>query len=71
MWFTLVKREQTTVEALNKLARCFRVPTKTFSFCGLKDRRGITTQQISFPVKQMKEVERVFDSLEAATYTVK
>ena len=37
VWFTLVKREQTTPEALTKIARAFQLPTttKVFSFCGM------------------------------------
>ena len=48
VWFTAAKQKQTTPEALSKLAQVFQVPVKAFSFCGMKDRWGITTQRISF-----------------------
>eukprot|EP00434_Breviolum_minutum_P023574 symbB.v1.2.020794.t1/scaffold1769.1/size102324/4 len=56
VWFTLVKREQTTPEALAKVARCFQVSPKIFSFCGMKDRWGITTQRVSFAADDLKDV---------------
>ena len=53
VWFTVAKQKQTTPEALTKLAKAFQAPTKIFSFCGMKDRWGITTQRISFPSKAL------------------
>ena len=55
MWFTVAKQKQTTPEAISKLAQIFQAPTKSFSFCGMKDRWGITTQQISFPCGALLE----------------
>ncbi|CAK8992922.1 Multisubstrate pseudouridine synthase 7 (RNA pseudouridylate synthase 7) (RNA-uridine isomerase 7) [Durusdinium trenchii] len=61
VWFTLVKREHTTPEALNKIARALQLPaqTKAFSFCGMKDRWGITTQRGSFPTDALKDLRPV------------
>ena len=63
--FTVVKQRLTTPEAIAKLARAFQVPSKTFSFCGMKDRWGITTQRISFPSSILVREPQVslFDSM--------
>ena len=65
VWFTVVKQRLTTPEAIAKLARAFQVPSKTFSFCGMKDRWGITTQRISFPSSILVREPQVslFDSM--------
>ncbi|CAE7680993.1 pus7 [Symbiodinium sp. CCMP2456] len=65
VWFTLAKQRLTTPEAIAKLARAFQVPSKTFSFCGMKDRWGITAQRISFPSSALVHEPQVslFDSM--------
>lgn len=45
--FTLFKENRDTMDALGIIAKSLRVPTKTFSFAGTKDKRAITTQRIS------------------------
>jgi tRNA pseudouridine13 synthase len=45
--FRLYKENRDTAEAIQSLARCLRIPPKSFSTCGTKDRRGITVQSVS------------------------
>ena len=45
--FHLYKENRDTAEAIQSIARCLRIPPKSFQFCGTKDRRGITVQSVS------------------------
>jgi len=45
--FRLYKENRDTAEAIQSLSRCLSLPPKSFSFCGTKDRRGITVQSVS------------------------
>ncbi|KAJ3303923.1 multisubstrate pseudouridine synthase 7 [Kappamyces sp. JEL0829] len=45
--FTLYKENKDTMESVNTLARLVRADSKLFTFCGTKDKRGITTQRVS------------------------
>jgi tRNA pseudouridine13 synthase len=45
--FHLYKENRDTAEAIQCLARCLRIPPKSFQFAGTKDRRGITVQSVS------------------------
>ena len=47
MHFRLYKENRDTAEAIQSIARCLRIPPKSFQFCGTKDRRGITVQSVS------------------------
>lgn len=47
LYFLLRKRDLTTLEALKRLSRAWRVPLKRFGFAGLKDRRAVTEQFVS------------------------
>lgn len=45
--FRMYKENRDTAEAIQSIARCLRIPPKSFQFCGTKDRRGITVQSVS------------------------
>ena len=45
--FRLYKENRDTAEAIQSISRCLGIPPKSFSFCGTKDRRGITVQSVS------------------------
>ncbi|ORZ05755.1 pseudouridine synthase [Lobosporangium transversale] len=45
--FCLFKENRETMEAINFLTSCLRVPGKVFSFAGTKDRRGVTSQWVT------------------------
>ncbi|VVB75268.1 putative tRNA pseudouridine synthase D [Candidatus Tiddalikarchaeum anstoanum] len=46
-YFTLTKKNWTTTQAINKIARYCHVSWKRFNFAGTKDRFGITKQLVS------------------------
>ena len=46
-YFTLEKRNWTTLKALDALAHAMNVTVKRFAVCGQKDRKGITKQYVS------------------------
>jgi len=45
--FTLVKREWTTIKALQYMARRLHISLKRFGFSGMKDKRAVTAQRVS------------------------
>lgn len=45
--FTLVKRDWTTVKALQHMARRLHISLKRFGFSGMKDKRAVTAQRVS------------------------
>ncbi|KAK5669870.1 multisubstrate pseudouridine synthase 7, variant 2 [Batrachochytrium dendrobatidis] len=45
--FTLYKENIDTMQAIAKISKSIRVPSKQFTFSGTKDKRAITTQRIS------------------------
>lgn len=45
--FNMYKENRDTAEAIQSIARCLRIPPKSFQFPGTKDRRGITVQSVS------------------------
>ena len=46
--FTLQKTNRDTQDALSKIARSLSVAVKDLSVAGTKDKRGVTTQRVSF-----------------------
>lgn len=50
--FTLYKENKETMQVANLLAKFLRVPPKTISYAGTKDRRGVTVQRAS--ISKMK-----------------
>lgn len=44
--FTLYKENKDTLEALSYIAKMLRIPAKSMTFAGTKDRRAVTTQRI-------------------------
>ncbi|KAJ1341241.1 hypothetical protein BSLG_004176 [Batrachochytrium salamandrivorans] len=45
--FTLYKENIDTMQAIGKISRITRIPSKSFTFGGTKDKRAVTTQRIS------------------------
>ncbi|CAD7959624.1 unnamed protein product [Amoebophrya sp. A25] len=50
LWFVVAKRNRTTEEAKNMIARYLRVPAERICYGGLKDRRALTVQHMSLRV---------------------
>ena len=46
-YFAIRKRNLSTLEAINRIARELQVPTRDFGYAGLKDKNAITTQVLS------------------------
>ena len=46
-YFAIQKRNLSTLEAINRIARELQVPTRDFGYAGLKDKNAITTQVLS------------------------
>jgi tRNA pseudouridine13 synthase len=46
--FFLVKRNLDSIQAIRKLSRSMGVSYKRFSYAGIKDRRAVTSQRVSF-----------------------
>jgi tRNA pseudouridine13 synthase len=46
--FYLVKRNQDSIQAIRRLSRSMGVSYKRFSYAGIKDRRAVTSQRVSF-----------------------
>ena len=46
-YFAIRKRNLSTMEAINRIARDLQVPTRDFGYAGLKDKNAITTQVLS------------------------
>ena len=46
-FFAIRKRNLSTLEAINRIARELQVPTRDFGYAGLKDKNAITTQVLS------------------------
>lgn len=44
--FTLYKENKDTLEALSFIAKMLRIPSKSMTFAGTKDRRAVTTQRV-------------------------
>lgn len=71
-YFTLIKKDWTTMQALNKIARLCHVSWKRFKFAGTKDKNAITSQVICVSgvgpeiIKNLKikdlQIEDVFTS---------
>ena len=60
LYITIEKRNRTTLQARNHLARVFEVSPDDVGFAGFKDKRAITTQTFSLPVlsdTKVKDVE--------------
>ena len=46
-YFAIRKRNLSTLEAINRIARELKVPTRDFGYAGLKDKNALTTQILS------------------------
>lgn len=46
-YFAIRKRNLSTLEAINGIARELQVPTRDFGYAGLKDKNAVTTQMLS------------------------
>ncbi len=58
-FFAIRKRNLSTLEAINQIARALHVNTRRFGYAGLKDKRAVTTQMLSIegiPPEQVLEV---------------
>jgi len=55
--FSLAKKNRTTMEAVDMIARCSRIDSKNFTYNGLKDRKGVTFQKVSLPSKLWPETD--------------
>jgi len=45
--FVLYKENMTTAEAINFICRKLKVPNRSFGYAGMKDKRGITVQEVT------------------------
>ena len=60
-FFAVQKRNLSTLEAINRLARELHVPSRDFGYAGLKDKHAITTQVLSVegaPPEQVLKVQQ-------------
>ena len=46
-YFAIRKRNLSTLEAINRIARALQVPSRDFGYAGLKDKHAVTTQILS------------------------
>lgn len=59
-FFAIRKRNLSTLEAINQIARALHVNSKDFGYAGLKDKQAVTTQVLSvegIPPEQVLELE--------------
>jgi len=57
--FTLVKRDWTTVKALQYMAKRLHVSLKRFNFSGMKDKRALTAQRVSAWRVEARDLRRL------------
>ena len=60
-FFAIQKRNVSTLEAINRLARELRVPARDFGYAGLKDKNAVTTQILSVegvPPERVLKIEQ-------------
>ena len=56
-WFTLQKRNENTIFALQKIGRAIGAPLKAFGHSGNKDKQAVTTQTCSVKGKNIARLE--------------
>ena len=59
LYLTIEKRNRTTLQARNHLARVFEVSPDDVGFAGFKDKRAVTRQTFSVPVLSDRQVPEV------------
>lgn len=59
LYLTIEKRNRTTLQARNHLARVFEVSPDDVGFAGFKDKRAVTSQTFSIPVLSDRKVPEV------------
>ena len=47
LWVVMEKRDWATVDAINRLSRILKIPTKHIGFAGTKDKKALTAQWVS------------------------
>ena len=60
-FFAIRKRNLSTLEAINRIARELQVPSRNFGYAGLKDKNAVTTQVLSvegIPPEQVMKIEQ-------------
>ena len=60
-FFAIRKRNLSTLEAINRIARELQVPSRDFGYAGLKDKNAVTTQVLSvegIPPEQVMKIEQ-------------
>ena len=60
-FFAIRKRNLSTLEAINRIARVLQVPTRDFGYAGLKDKNAVTTQTLSVEGVLPERVLRIED----------
>ena len=74
-YFAIRKRNLSTLEAINRIARELQVPTRDFGYAGLKDKNAITTQVLSVediaPERVLKIEQPAIEVLWAERHTHK
>ncbi len=55
LWLRVEKRDRTTRDVVQALARALEVPDRDVGYAGLKDRAAVTTQWLSFPVARDRD----------------
>ena len=74
-YFAIRKRNLTTLEAINRIARDLQVSTRNFGYAGLKDRNAVTTQVLSVegvaPERVLKIKQSAIEVLWAEKHTHK
>ena len=58
-FFAIRKRNLSTLEAINRIARELQVPTRDFGYAGLKDKHAVTTQVLSVEGIPPEQVLRI------------
>ena len=57
------KKNLTTFEFIDIIAKAFNLPKKSIGYAGLKDKNATTTQYLSLPAKSTQHFCAIFDSL--------
>lgn len=62
-WFVLYKENKDTMDAINLLSKLLRIKAGIFGYAGTKDRRAVTTQQVSVYRVRAEQLQELNSSL--------
>lgn len=57
LWVVMEKRDWSTVDAVNRIARILKIPVKNIGFAGTKDKNAVTAQWISIRGVKWKDLK--------------